>query len=184
MTITTLAATDNANIQTPDNRRISEHDSDFRRLHDRTLRKLRASLRQLVRDLEATPWHLRSERDRIAAAFIHRHTALLAAAYEQAHVEGQRDYYAPQSNTPSRWLRDVPQARLARSLRFYALGSVRRLAVEALQATQPREQQLHRIDAPIRPTASTDALAAILLDDATDWIDSVDVRLVGQAQVT
>lgn len=191
----TLTATDNASTtqpQTPtkpiaDTRRISEHDADYQRLHTRTLRKLRASLRQLVRDLEATPWHLRSERERVANLFIHRHTALIATAYEEAHREGQRDYYAPQSNTPSRWLRDVPHARLARTLRFYALGSVNRLAVEALAATQPRAHVLSDGIAPspqIVTTASYSGYLAVTLDDASDWLASVDVRLVGQSQAT
>lgn len=184
MTTLLLTATDNASTQTPDTRRISEHDSDFVRLHDRTLKKLRASLRQLVRDLEATPWHLRSERDRIAAAFIHRHTALLAQAYEQAHQEGQRDYYTPTSNTPSRWIRPVPQARISRSLRFYALGSVRRLAVEALAAVQPHDHAITYSEAVRRQIFTTDAYSMMLADDSHDWIASVDVRLVGQAQVT
>lgn len=178
MTTPTLTATDNASIQTPDNRRISETDSDFQRLHAATVKRLQASIRQLVRDLRTA-----AHPETALAPFIHRHTGLLRAAYDAAHVEGQRDYYERVSAQPNRWLRDLadlPQgeATARTRLAFYGV-SVARMASEALQAYRT---------AAHAQIATTDAHRGISLDDAggdelDQWAGGTGVRIELQADI-
>ncbi len=161
-----LAAT-----QSPPAPRLAHDDADYTRLHVATVRRLTRSVRQLVRDLE----HAGSddgERVRVATAFIHRHTALLGTAYEQAHKEGMRDYWGGVSLKQRGQPMPPPSTdRVRQRLAYYAVVSCAKMAYEAL--TTHRKQQ-----------SFADAVTLTDCTDLVDWQDSLGARLDLQAEIT
>src|SRR5258708_425128 len=151
--------------------RLSHDDADYTRLHAETVRRLTRSVRQLVRDLE----HAGSddgERVRVATAFIHRHTALLGTAYEQAHKEGMRDYWGGVSLKQRGQPMPPPSTdRVRQRLAYYAVVSCAKMAYEAL--TTHRKQQ-----------SFADAVTLTDWTDLVDWQDSFGARLDLQAEGT
>lgn len=149
-----------------DQRRITEHSADYQRLHAVTARRLRGSVNQLVRELRLDPHDASSAQSR----FIQRHMGILRDAYLAAHREGQRDYYAPVSRTPQRWVQTPPTALVQKRLTFYGLGSVLKMAREAVQAVTAQRHALSE--------------AYTLADDPVDaYLANVSVRADLQAQV-
>ena len=120
-----------------DTRRIAASDPDFVRLHASTQRKLRASVRTLVRELRALPAH---EHAAVQSRFIARHVAILRDAYMRAHQEGQRDYWQQVSLKSARHIGPVNEQRMRQVLGFYA-PSVAKMAAEAQQAWQRDQAQ-------------------------------------------
>lgn len=153
---------------TIDTRRISELDPDYQRLHAITVRKLRQSLARYARELRSgtrDPQH-------VASDFITRHIALLSTSYQQAHREGQRDWYAPRSLTPDKWIKPPRRTKLRQRLAFYAAASVAKMAREGMQAAQAAKAQLS--EAPV--TLDEDAL--------DEWLGGTGIRLELQGQLT
>lgn len=144
-------------------RRITEADPDFCRVKAHTIRLLTASLRTFVSDLKRHDPHAQS-------SFIARHIRLMQEAYQQAHQEGQRDYWQSVSAESVRHLRRHQVAAqsyqtMQHRLHFY-VTSVAKMAREGKAA----------IDAP----------AAVALDDSTaqSWVDGLNVRINLQADLT
>lgn len=135
----------------PDLRRITEDDPQLARLKSATVRKLTLSVRQFVRELRSgvQPGEAQS-------AFIHRHTALMKAAYVAAHKEGQRDYYDAVSRVPGKWAKQEPDdGTLARRMAFYA-PSVAKMAYEAVQAFNTPDLALSNAQGQPQPFALAD----------------------------
>lgn len=123
----------------PDNRRITERDPRVVALKAKTVRKLQASVKQLIRDLRPDSGIPQGEAQ---SQFIHRHVDILRAAYTEAHRMGQRQYFGAVSREPARWARMEPDAEtMARRMAFYA-PSVAKMAHEAaIYAAAARVQQ-------------------------------------------
>ena len=126
----------------PTQQRITESDADWQHLHAETVRKLDASLRQYVHDLRLHA----HEPETQMAAFIHRHTRLLAEAYTTGHAHGVRDYYDQTSLEPEQ-APDVEPDRDAMHKRmiFYA-PSVAKMAREGVEAARAAVRQLMEAD--------------------------------------
>lgn len=118
-----------ATIETPtDNRRITEHDPRVVALKAKVVRKLQASVKQLLRDLRPGSGIAQGEAQ---SQFIHRHVDILRSAYIEAHRMGQRQYFDGVSREPARWARMEPDAEtMAQTMAFYA-PSVAKMAHQA-----------------------------------------------------
>lgn len=160
-----------------DRRRITEADADFQRLHARTVRALTASIRQFVRALRSG-----EQPGQAQSAFIHRHTDLMRAAYQQAHDEGQRDYWQQVSLTPHKQpLVDYDEHRLRKLLSFYA-PSIVKMAQEAVSSYQTPPKAQIALSAPYEGTS---LLTTLLTEaDVQQWQDSLAPRVTLQADLT
>lgn len=171
--------------QTEDKRRITEADPDFVLLRSRTQRKLMGSVRQLVREAQASRSAAPTKRSQMlndaVNSFVQRHLQLLQDAYEQGHVAGQVDYWHSVSNVPGKQRTvSANTATLQRRLSFYA-PSVAKMASEVSRlATAPRTPRIAAREA-------SEANISFLLDEPTSlsgWQDAAAPRVALQAQIT
>src|SRR5262249_27659818 len=117
----------------PPQRRVTEQDADYQRLHTATVGKLSRTIRRYVRALRHSSHNVPAASTTV---FIHQMTGTLRNAYSDAHREGQRQYWASVSRKTRGLplLPEPPQRRMQDRLAWYALPSVSKMALEGQAA--------------------------------------------------
>ena len=191
-----LADTQPQTPDIPDNRRITEHDPRVVALKAKTVRKLQASVKRLLRDLRPGSGVPQGEAQ---SQFIHRHVDILRAAYIEAHRLGQRQYFDGVSRDAAKWAREEPDAaRMARTLAFYA-PSVAKIAHEAavyaaavnVQQSIPDASHVAALSDLAVVNAQGHSARSVRLAEATDptdayeeWQQGLGARIMLQADLT